>query len=361
MGFEVRGEPSEIDAAWMTGALERGGVARGATVTSVEFLGFVGTGQMSRNGRFALTWDDPRQRPLTVMGKFPSLDPTCRTAAFQGGAYRKEYLFYAELSATVRVRAPQCWFAGFDDERAEFVLLLEDLVESRGGDHLAGITVDEVGLAVEQAVALHAPRWGDASLAAHPAFPATAPERAERLRLGFPAIAQACLGQHPGRFDDDVTALIEHFGSTIGRWSLGSGSPVTLVHGDFRPDNFLFGRTPGAPPLAVVDWQTYSPGLGPTDLAYLLGGSFEPAARRALEADVLAAYRSRLAAAGIDYPAADCWRDYRWGSLHGVMIAVTALVVAARTERGDEVLTLMAERHARHALELDALGAVASA
>ncbi len=361
MRFEVRGEPADIDADWMTQALERGGVARGATVTDLRFAGFVGTGQMSRNGRFALDWDDPNGRPATVMGKFPSLDDTCRTAAFQGGAYRKEYLFYAELAATVGVRAPQCWFAGYDDERADFVLLLEDLVESRGGDHLAGITADEVGLAVEQAVALHARRWGDARLAAHPAFPATAPERAERLTQGFPVVAQACLAQHPGRFDAEVTALIERFGSVIGRWSLGSGSPTTLVHGDFRPDNFLFGRTPSAPPLAVVDWQTYYAGLGPTDVAYLLGGSFEPDARRVLEADVLADYRSRLVAAGIDYPATDCWRDYRWGSLHGVMIAVTALVVAARTERGDEVLTLMAERHARHALELDALAVVASA
>jgi hypothetical protein len=358
MGFEVRGEPSDIDAGWMTAALERGGVARGATVTELAFTGFVGTGQMSRNGRFALTWDEPEGRPVTVMGKFPSLDETCRTAAFQGGAYRKEYLFYAELAATVDVRSPRCWFAGYDDERADCVLLLEDLVDSRGGDHLAGITDDEVSLAVEQAVALHAPRWGDPALAGHPAFPATAAERAARLGEFFPMFVEGCLAQHPDRFDDDVTGLLRRFGTVIGRWSLGTGSPATLVHGDFRPDNFLFGRNASAPPLAIVDWQTYTAVAGPTDLAYLLGGSFEAEPRRRLEAATVEEYRARLAAAGIDYPAADCWRDYRWGSLHGVMIAVTALLVAARTERGDEVLTLMAERHARHALELDALGVV---
>jgi hypothetical protein len=238
------------------------------------------------------------------------------------------------------------------------VLLLEDLVDSRGGDHLAGIGDEELALAIEQAVALHGPRWGDPTLPGHRAFPAGPAQRAARLDESFPQFAQGCLARHPGRFDDDVTELVVRFGDVIGRWSLGTDTAATLVHGDFRPDNFLFGVTPSAPPMAVVDWQTYAPGLGVTDVAYLLGGSFDGATRAGLEREVVEDYRRRLEACGIEYPASRCWRDYRWASLHGVMIAVTAIVVAARTERGDEVLTLMAERHARHALELGALDLV---
>ena len=66
------GDPLALDAAWMGEALEAAGVADGATVTDLEFDGFIGTGQMSRNARYRLTWDDPDGRPATVVGKFPS-------------------------------------------------------------------------------------------------------------------------------------------------------------------------------------------------------------------------------------------------------------------------------------------------
>jgi hypothetical protein len=66
-------------------------------------------------------------------------------------------------------------------------------------------------------------------------------------------------------------------------------------------------------------------------------------------------YRRRLHAAGIEYSVDDCWRDYRLGTLHGIVITVIATVVAEQTERGDDLFTLMAARHGRHAIELDAL------
>jgi hypothetical protein len=49
MSTSVCGDPSEIDAEWMTQALEERGVARGARITHLGSAGFIGTGQMSRN------------------------------------------------------------------------------------------------------------------------------------------------------------------------------------------------------------------------------------------------------------------------------------------------------------------------
>ena len=82
MSGAVRGDPHTIDAPWMTEALEAAGVAAGAVVTDVHFDGFVGTGQMSRNARFSLTWDRSDGRPGTVVGKFPTDDPTTRASSF---------------------------------------------------------------------------------------------------------------------------------------------------------------------------------------------------------------------------------------------------------------------------------------
>ena len=76
--------------------------------------------------------------------------------------------------------------------------------------------------------------------------------------------------------DDDVIELVRDFAPLVERWASGTGTPFTLAHLDFRPDNFLFGVEPGAPPLVVVDWQTITFGPGTHDLAYMIGGGFEP-------------------------------------------------------------------------------------
>ncbi len=62
--------------------------------------------------------------------------------------------------------------------------------------------------------------------------------------------------------------------------------------------------------------------------------------------------------AGVDYDADTLWHDYRLGSLWGVVMTVIATILAAQTERGDEMLTVMAQRHGRHALDLEARGAL---
>jgi hypothetical protein len=43
-----------------------------------------------------------------------------------------------------------------------------------------------------------------------------------------------------------------------------------------------------------------------------------------------------------------------------VIMALAASMLVERTERGDAMFMVMAERHARHALDVDALGALRS-
>jgi hypothetical protein len=359
MDDEVRGDPLTLDGPWMTEALEAAGVACGATVTDVRFDGFIGTGQMSRNARLSLAWDDPQGRPATIVGKFPTDDPSTRASSFENGAYFSEFAFYSELAATVDVCTPACWVARFDAERPDFVLILEDMAGSVQGDQFAGCSEEEASLAIDQAVALHAPRWGDPTLADAAALRSDGGERGEILERYFGECAEGCLARLGHRLDPEVVGLIRAFVPRVRSWAAGTGTAHTVVHGDFRPDNFLLGRAEGAPPLAVVDWQTVSKGIGVADVAYLIGGSFTPEARGVVERDLLEEYRGRLNAAGVDYPAEQCWRDYRWGTLHGVIISVLATIMAEQTERGDDMLTLMASRHARHALDLGALDLIA--
>jgi hypothetical protein len=361
MEGSVRGDPRAIDGPWLTEALEAAGVARGAKVTEVRFDGFIGTGQMSRNGRLGLTWDDPRDRPATVVGKFPTDDPATRASSFANGAYFNECSFYAELAPTVTIRTPRCWVVRFDEDAQDFVLILEDLAGSVQGDQFSGCSDEEISLAIGQAVGLHAPRWGDPTLADAGTFTRITEDPYERLEGFYRATVEGCLARLGPRLAPDEVRLIRDFVGYVRRWGEGTPTPRTIVHGDFRPDNFLLGRADGAPPLAVVDWQTVSLGVGVTDVAYLIGGAIPPEARRNTERDLVEEYRRQLDAAGVDYTPDDCWRDYRWGTLHGVLISVLAAIMAEQTERGDNMLSLMASRHAQHAIDLEALDLVGTA
>jgi hypothetical protein len=358
MGIDVRGTPEAIDQLWLTDALAEAGVARGATVTDVEFLGLIGTGQTGRNGRFALTWDDPEGRPATVVAKFPSDDPNARLAAFGNGTYFREWDFYTTVEPTVRIRTPQVHAALFDESVPDFVLLMEDIAGSVQGDQLAGLTPDQAALAAAEAVQLHAPRWGEDGLATKFGGDVTEEMRIAMINMFYGGTMEGFLDRLGPRLDDDVVGLVRDFAGSVGRWGLGTGTPDTVVHMDYRPDNFLFGQAEGAPPLVVVDWQTVTASNAMCDLAYMIGGGFEPADRAAVERDLLEDYRRRLNAEGVDYDADTCWRDYRFCSLWGVAMTVIATMLAEETERGNDMLTAMAQRHGRHALDLDALALV---
>lgn len=352
----VRGEPEHLDAEWMTDALEEAGVARGGRVLDVEFAGLIGTGQTGRNARLHLVWDQPEGRPASVVGKFPSADPAARANAFENGTYHNEWEFYHSLAHTVDIRTPRCHVARFDHDTPEFVLIMEDLSSSRQGDQILGLSVDEALLAVEQAVGLHAPRWGDPTLAEFAAHRPKGPDAAMMLGTIYGMMAEPFLDRLGHGLDDDVVALVTDLIPHAIAWAHGpTDTPRTIVHLDYRPDNFMFGTTPEAPPLAVVDWQTVTDGNAMMDLAYLFGGCFEPKRRADVERDLLAEYLRRLHAAGVAYDADTMWHDYRLASLWGVVMTVIATILAAETERGNEMLTVMGQRHGRHALDLGAL------
>lgn len=348
-----------MNTGWLTATLEIAGIAGGATVTSVEIGGDVGTGQAARNVRFHLTWDDPEGRPASVMGKFPSADAETRAQNFSTGSYIKEWIFYDCVAATVGVRVPQCYGTAFDAGTQAFVILMEDLVGTKQGDQIDGITPDQIALAVEQLVGLHAPRFGDESLQRilSTGQPSTTPEEAGALAQAFyGGVAPGFIERYGSNLDADVCALIQDFSLHVGRWFLGTDSPRTLVHLDYRADNLLFGQTADDPPIVVVDWQTAAFGQAGADLAYLLAGSTaRPEERASLERDLVEEYRQRMAAAGIEISSDVCWRDYRFGSLWALVITVIASMLVEQTDRGDDMFVAMTQRHGRQALDLEAL------
>jgi aminoglycoside/choline kinase family phosphotransferase len=338
-----------LNAPLLTNALAKH--LGGAAVTAVT-ASPIGTGQVSDSYRLTLLYDDGMGLPPSLIAKVPAADPTSRNSAASMGHYRTEVAFYREIAPTLVARTPRCFHASFDATSGDFLLLLEDLAPAVQGDQVSGCSADAAALAVEELAKFHAPYWGDSSLPTRPWLKAgLIDDAALPVITGlFPAFRD----RYGERVDADILDIAATLFERLAAYVNTSGETQTLCHGDYRLDNLLFGTDTCGTPVAVVDWQTVAHGSGLQDLAYFIGGSFTPAGRRRHERALISHYRSAMRSAGVELADDYFWRHYRRHTFAGLGMAVAGSMLVEQTPRGDDMFVTMAQRHGRHALDLDA-------
>ncbi len=347
-------ELAELTPEWLTAALHHDGALGPQGQVVAVATEPVGTGQMADSTRLHLTYTDGPAGPVTVVAKLPAADELSRRTGADMGSYEREVRFYQELAGRVDVRTPHAHHADIEVGTGRFVLILEDLAPARQGDQLGGCSPDVAALAVREVAGLHTARWGDASLEDVSWLHRRDDARLTELAALLPALYGGFAERYGDRLPDDVVALGERFVARVRTW-YERPRPWTVVHTDYRLDNLLFGTAEGGPPIAVVDWQTVGLGPGVGDVAYFLGAGLLPDQRRAHEVELLRGWHDLVVASGVAGYAWDrCWRDYRWATLAGLHMAILASMIVERTDRGDAMFVAMAERHGRHALDLDA-------
>lgn len=345
--------PDAMTPAWLGAALGApAGRLRGWTCEAV------GTGQMCDSFRLRLDWDaeaggGPPGLPASIIAKCPSHDAASRHIAALTGTYVKEVAWYRELAGAAKVSAPRCYHADIDANAVDFILILEDLAPARQGDQLAGMDLAGLAPCIGQAAKLHAMLWNSPKL---DGFTWLKRDNADIVRALFPQLYAGFCERYAGRLSADVLNLGANIVAHLNQWLARSPAARSIVHGDLRIDNFLFAS--GSERCWLVDWQTLGIGSGATDLAYLVGTSIaDPAAR-----DDRAAFSLWLGAleeSGLSPDADALWSDYRIGALSGYFMAVFASMNVERTERGDEMFAVMAERPARQAIALGSIDALA--
>jgi hypothetical protein len=347
--------PEEIDAAWMTQALQSAGID--AVVASVSARP-VGTGQIGDSVRFTLSYErGADEAPASLVGKFPAADPKSFQAGVNGGNYAREVRFYQRLAASAGISTPICHFAEIDEKTGAFALLFEDLAPAEQGDQLTGVTLNQAGLVVEEAAKLHASHWGDESLEAEawlvgsraaPPSPLP-PEKVRELWNGF-----------RDRYADQLNPRTLEVGSRLAERivqfrELNNGSRC-VIHSDFRPDNMMFATAAGGRPITVLDWQSVGLGAGPLDLGYFLAGALPLETRRKEEKALLTRYHEGLLRGGVTgYNQAALQRDYAAGGLRLLMIAFVSSMRVKQTSRGDAMFMQMARAATDHAFDNEAL------
>lgn len=355
MALPLVRHPETVTPEWLTHVFRRAGLLDRAVVESFSTQ-TVGTGQMGMSVRYTLQYDRPEATALrSVVCKFASADPTSRATGLAMRAYEAEVSFYRDVAHTVDIRTPACHFADIDLDTGEFVLVLEDLAPCVQGDQLAGCSVDQATLAMEELAKLHAPRWGDQRLADLPWLNRNTPDSVEMGTQLLASLFPGFLDRYGSRLEHEHVGVAERFMVGLGPWLRDREPPFVVQHGDYRLDNMLFGTADGGSPLAVVDWQTVVWGPPLADASYFLGAGLVPDDRRQHERALLRLYYDALRARGVDgFSWERCWSDYRRFAFSGFLMAVAASMMVVQTERGDEMFLTMARRHAAQILDLDA-------
>jgi hypothetical protein len=316
-----------ITPEWLTRALggpEALGGARVAEI-AVEPIG-AGVGFLGVINPLRLTYDRPAPgAPASVVAKLPSPDPAVRQLNVAFRWYEKEVRFYEDIARTCPLRAPRALRTGFDAASLDFVLVMEDLAPARNGDQLAGLSIADAAVAVEALARMQAAWWNAPQLHALPWLPPFD----DASLLALEGVFAQCWQPYQDFLADRLPAAMRPVGERlrdkiiIAAHRLAKKTP-TLVHGDYRADNFFFG--PPASPFTVVDWQIVLKGPGVFDLAYLLSGNLTVENRRAAEADLVRLYHRTLVAGGVQgYDFEACWTDYRILTLFGWLWPVVAV------------------------------------
>ena len=322
----------DLSAAWLGHVLD----------TEVRSVGVeqVGTGQTGATYRLTV---DADELPETIIAKVAAGDDEARGLVAPG--YRNEVGFYAELLDTLDVNAPHCRYAAISEDALRFTLLLEDLAPRLPGVQEEGCEPARATAAARNLAGLHAPRWNDATLHDIEWVSGPSAEGADLLGEVAGSAAEIFVERYGDELTDEEIATLRRAAEAMRDWLLARPEPFSVIHGDYRLDNLMFGES--ADDVVAVDWQTLAIGPPTRDLAYFLGTSVHTESRRAIEAQVVEHYHSELVARGVEgYSATACSEDYRLGQLQGPMITTlgAAYATKVRTDEADRMFLAMARR-----------------
>ncbi|MBL6689481.1 MAG: DUF1679 domain-containing protein [Pseudomonadales bacterium] len=341
---------SEVTPEWINDCL--GTQPEGLTL---EPMG-EGVGMMSNMAIIHLDWKQGVDLPDSLVIKIAAENDTNRAVSQQFNLYLKEVSYYRDLAPRTTAGSPKVYASNLDEEQ-NFFLLMQNVSDYRMGDQVSGASLEECELCVDFLAKLHASFWNnieDVDWLPHMSNSDNARNMALGCEVGWTQLLDIF-----GEFvPDSINSRREDYIANISTLQEQLDQPPrTLIHGDFRMDNMLFGHKPDHAPLLVVDFQGPLKGNGMQDLAYLMSHSAKTEVRREHEKALLQRYVEGVAAEGVEgYDYDTAWNDYRVAVLYSWTVAVViAGTMDPANERGFAWMSKMVERNGIAINDLDCL------
>lgn len=312
-----------------------------------------GRGLLSQTLRLNLTYEgSAADRPESLIAKLLPTDQNSLAVAAEIKPFEREIAFYRDVACRSNIRVPTIFFADMSPQGC--VLIMEDLGHLSIGDQVRGIRHDRTRAAAREIAKMHAAYWDNEALHALEWAPEDDHLYTDPFLEYWPQFAEVYglrIGKHGVEIGERVAGDFDWLEGRI------ASRPKSLVHGDLRGDNLLFGE-PGAPDeVLILDWQLAHKSLATFDVARLLGGS-EPIAERAgHQIEIFHEWHDALSRAGVpDYPADEALDDFRLAALHCLLIPVQVFKAFGAEPEGrvGRLLDVMAERFFAAAIELEA-------
>ncbi len=319
--------PKALTTEWLTATLDADGALHGANVTSFSTSPVgEGIGMLGILARVEMDFDKPApEAPQSVIAKFPSAVPGNRAIGMTYRLYEREVNFYTRITSEIEgLAAPRCYGGQYDPTTGDSFLLLEDLAAYRTGDQVAGCTAAEAMMILDAVIPLHASYWDRID---HPLLEGVTkvddPYQIEGIAGGCAVGWDTCVEMFPEAMPDEIRAVKEAFLAAVPELHRMVGRLVqTVIHGDLRLDNMMFGDNPHLRPVVLLDW-TLTKTSGLHDVAYLVSQNVDLDERRAHEAAIIEHYHRGLLDHGVEgYSLDQCWSDYRLAVLHLFAYAV---------------------------------------
>ena len=349
--------PPRLSAPWLTGILRTAGVlADDARVAGFKTSSVEG-GNLSRTERLILEYDvQTDTAPASVILKTPAAKPSTRQVAAAMNLYAREVFFYRDLAPGLTMRVPRCYFTYHDGDTGAFMLLIEDIADGAVHDQDEACPVEDAGLAMTHAAALHAAYWNSPRLHELEWLNHLGPRDLDVWQAMYCDAWAAFSGRDEVILDPGLRAIGDELGSSrLRSWIDVSVLPLTLTHADYHLTNMLFSTDcQGARRMATVDWQMTMHAPAMIDISYFIG-RMPRDDRRAQERDLVRTYHQALCDGGVQaYEWDQCWLDYQRCTWFGVLSAVVASATTALTAEEAHRYSAKVNRYLEQARDHDA-------
>jgi aminoglycoside/choline kinase family phosphotransferase len=310
----------DITAAWLTAALRSANHLADGDVASLSVESWRDKA-LSNLYRLEATYTGDTPLPTSFILKVGRGDVTSVIATSRRW---KEHEFYTRVAPIMAdPPVPRPFAAAFDPATRRSHLLLEDLSPTHQNPPAPlPPTPEQLREAVACLAHIHSWWWGHLDLTA-----ATAErdqdwiaQRTSSTRRRLARFMTKFCAHLPQSTRSALEAAASAWPAILRRTAT---MPLTVVHGDAHPWNFLTPVTPDAGRTCLLDWEGWSIEPGPHDLASLIALHLPVAERQALEHELVERYVVQLRHHGVaEYDHSSCWDDYRLAIVRRVLSPV---------------------------------------